>query len=65
MDRDFLDAVKSLTTAVNNFLQADDGCDDHRIENMSATVANILSKARKIPALKNWAENLGEYYELE
>ena len=63
MDRDFLDAVQQLTTAVLDFLYADDGNDDPRIESMSATVASVLDEARKIPALKNWAEQNFKHFD--
>ena len=59
MDRDFLiflDAVKNLTTAVRDFLHADDGCDDQRIVDMDLNVRSVLNEARDIPALKTWAE---------
>jgi hypothetical protein len=56
MDRDFLNAVQNLTTAVLDFLNADDGNDDPRVENMMGAVRSVLDEARKIPALKNWAE---------
>jgi hypothetical protein len=58
MDRDFLNAVKNLTTAVRDFLHADDGCDDHRIENMGESVRSVLDEARKFPALETWAEQI-------
>jgi hypothetical protein len=60
MDHDFLNAVKSLTTSVLDFLNASDGCDDQRITNMSTDVADVLGEARKIPALKAWAEQIAE-----
>jgi hypothetical protein len=56
MDKEFLDAVKNLTTAVLDFLNASDGNDDHRIVDMSENVRNVLNQARKIPALRTWAE---------
>ena len=56
MDPDFLNAVKSLTTAVRDFLHADDGCDAQRIENMMGSVRSVLDEAREIPALQTWAE---------
>jgi hypothetical protein len=58
MDHDFLNAVKSLTTSVLDFLNASDGCDDQRITNMSTDVADVLGEAHKIPALKTWAEQV-------
>ena len=57
MDPDFLDAVKSLTIAVLDFLGASDGLDDHRIANMNASVFSVLDEASKNPALKLWAED--------
>jgi len=56
MDSNLLhEAVKALVDAVRNFLNADDGCDDDRIEAMSKGVHDVLTEARKTPALHGWA----------
>ena len=50
MDSNLLhEAVKALVNAVRNFLNADDGCDDDRIEAMSKGVHDVLTEARKSP----------------
>jgi hypothetical protein len=54
-DSKLLDAVKKLVVAVRDFLNADDGNDDDRIEAMSEGVHDVLTEARKTPALHGWA----------
>jgi hypothetical protein len=58
MDPDFLNAVKSLTAATRDFLNADDGNDDDRIINMGESVRSVLEEAHKVSALKPWAEQI-------
>jgi hypothetical protein len=56
MDSNLLhEAVKALVNAVREFLNADDGFDDARIEAMSKRVHDVLAAARKTPALHDWA----------
>jgi len=56
MDDKFLDTVKELADAVLGFLHEDSGNDDYHIENMGLTVRSVLVEARRIPALRAWAE---------
>jgi hypothetical protein len=58
MDPDFLNAVKSLTAATRDFLNADDVNEDDRIINMGESVRSVLEEAHKVPALKPWAEQI-------
>jgi len=54
-DSKLLEAVKTLVDAVRAFLNADDGFDDARIQAMSEGVHDVLTEARKTPALHDWA----------
>jgi hypothetical protein len=58
MDHDFLNAVKNLTTTVLDFLHASDGSDDRHINGMIDNTRSVLEQARKIPALKTWADRI-------
>jgi hypothetical protein len=59
MDSNLLhEAVKELAHAVLNWLHASDGNDDHRIVAMSEGVHDLLTEARKTPALHDWAEHV-------
>jgi hypothetical protein len=56
MDSNLLhEAIKSLVDAVRAFLNADDGNDYDRITAMSEGVHDVLTEARKTPALHDWA----------
>ena len=57
-DSKLLDAVKKLVVAVRDFLNADDGNDDDRIEAMSEGVQDVLTEARKTPVLHDWLDGL-------
>jgi hypothetical protein len=46
---EFLDAVEKLVRAVNDYLNASDGCDDHRILAMQLSVEEVVQKAPVIP----------------
>jgi hypothetical protein len=52
------EAIKELAHAVLNWLHASDGNDDHRIVAMQGCVDDLLTEARKTPALHDWAEHV-------
>jgi hypothetical protein len=59
MDSNLLhEAIKELAHAVLNWLHASDGNDDHRIVAMQGCVDDLLTEARKTPALHDWAEHV-------
>jgi hypothetical protein len=57
-DPELLKAVKDLVAAVRDFLHADDGCDNDRIVAMGEGVRDVLTAARKTPALHEWADRM-------